>query len=246
MSQFKSFCFTVRPLNGLQKELEEALVKWLSRYEGFLCYEMEDVARHAHGVIYLPNPRTKGDLNKSLESICAREVPNWNASQNMVLRRGTKICYNDDFISEYLSKEDNILYNNIPENTSLFYPPPEEQRRVQALSNAVDKRFHQYESDFLASKYHLVAKKNPMYLQIYIASFLEDMMFNSRKYPVIVCPKRRKELCKALCLYVAKMDDGRSSMYREDINLLDNAISFDMFKPPSLEDANPDNKNKEE
>lgn len=250
MKVYRSYCFTVRPTNGLTTKLEEALLKWLQRYEGFLCYEMEEVARHAHGVIYLNNPRSKGDVNKSLESICAREVPDWNASQNMVLRRGTKICYNDDFISEYLGKEDNVLYNNIPEDTSLFYPPPEEQLRVQEQSKAVDKRFYQYEYDFNQSNYKKVLDRNPRFSQQIVASFLEDMMFNTRIYPVIICPRRRKEVCKALHLYLIKQKNGTESLYKDDLYVLQFAIKNLNYTQnvmrPLLEGVPPDNTNKED
>ena len=69
---FRSYAFTIRPLMGVKQKLEDGVVKWLSKHKGFLCSEMEDEARHLHGVIYLDTPKTKGDLNKSLESICAR------------------------------------------------------------------------------------------------------------------------------------------------------------------------------
>lgn len=219
MNPFRSYAFTVRPKLGLQTPLEEGLVKWLSKHHGFLCTEMEDEAKHAHGVIYLEKPKLKGDLNKSLESICSRLVPDWDANQNMVLRRGTKICYNDNFIDEYLSKEDNVIFSKIPEDTSQYYPSKEEQEKVQAKSNAVDKKFHQWETDFLNSIYYEEFKKTP--LQLYISQFLEDMMFSSRRYVVTVCPKKRREYAKALYLYVIKQSDGLQTMYEKDIQITD-------------------------
>lgn len=221
---FRCYAFTIRPILGLQTPLEEGLIKWLSKYPGFLCTEMEDEARHAHGVIYYETPKSKGDLNKSLESICSRCVPDWNPNQNMVMRRGTKICYNDEFITEYLAKEDNVIYQNIPQDTAPYYPSKEEQEEVQAKSNAVDKKFYQWETDFLASDQFKEFKKMP--IQLYVSKFLEDMMFSSRKYPVVVCPKKRKEYAKALFLYVIHQSDGTETMFKEDIDIAKMLIEY--------------------
>ena len=187
---------------------------------------MEDEARHLHGVIYLKTSKTKGDINKSLESICSRKVDDWNSSQNIVLRRGTKICYNDDFITEYLSKEDNILYSNIPENTSEYYPTLEEQKAVQAKSNAVDQRFHQWETDFNLSKYKEKMDKFPKLSILFIAQFLEDMMFSTRKYPVVIDPKKRKENAKALLMYVTKECNGMNSLTKDDHSMAISEINI--------------------
>lgn len=225
MNSFKSFAFTVRPRSGLQTTLEEALVKWISKHYGFLCTEMEDEAKHAHGVVYLEKPKTKGDLNKSLEAICARCVPDWDANQNMVLRRGTKICYNDNFIDEYLSKEDHVIYSNIPENTSEYYPSKEEQEKVMNKTHAVDKKYHQWEYDFKQSEYFEKFKTRP--IQLYVSEFLCDMMFVSKKYPVVSCPKKRKEYAKSLYLYVSEEVNGSEFMYEKDIEIAQLALFID-------------------
>ena len=218
---FRSFAFTIRPSLGVKIALEEGVIRWLSRYSGFLCAEMDGEARHLHGVIYLETSKTKGDINKSLESVCSRKVDDWNSSQNIVLRRGTKICYNDDFITEYLAKEDNILYSNIPENTSDYYPTLEEQKAIMAKSNAVDQRFHQWEIDFNKSKYRKKAKKLPQCAILFVAQFLEDMMFCCRKYPVVTDPKKRKEYARALLMYVSKDCSGLNSIYKEEQDIID-------------------------
>lgn len=216
MNKYRSFTFTLRPLDGAKVSLDDAVVKWLKKYKGFLCAEKEGVERHLHGQIFYENPVSRGDLNKQLTNMCERVVENWNSQQNYVMRRGTKISYDDNFIDEYLSKEDKHLYVDLPDNTSEYYPSKEEQAKVQAKSNAIDKRFHEWETDFKASQYYEMLKKMPQGAQLFVSQFLEDMMFCSRKYPVVVCPKKRKEYAKALLLYVTKCKDGENTMYKED------------------------------
>lgn len=214
MSKYKSFCFTLRPAEGATTDLDDAVIKWFKKYKGFLCAEKEGVERHLHGQIFFEEPKSRGDVNKQLTNMCERVVKDWNSQQNYVMRRGTRIAYNDDFVDEYLSKEDQHLYSDLPDNTSEYYPTKEEQEKVQKKSNAVDQRFHQWETDFLESEYNeLFQKKN---IQLYVSQFLENMMFNIRKYPVVVCPKKRKEYAKALYLYIVKCNTGENTMYKDE------------------------------
>ena len=105
---YKSWTFTIRPRDGFPKTLDHKVVDWAKKQDGaFLTYEKADVERHIHGQIWC-EPRDKGTVNKSLERICVNNIPEWDTAQNIVLRRGTKIAYNNDFVENYLAKEDNI------------------------------------------------------------------------------------------------------------------------------------------
>jgi hypothetical protein len=195
---YKSWTFTIRPRNGAPEQFDDKIVKYLSKQHGaFLCSEMEDEARHLHGQVFFEEPRDKGTFNKSLERICASHISDWDAAQNIVLRRGTKIAYNDDFICNYLAKEDNILFNNVPQATSEFYPSKEEQQKVQDKSHAVDKKYHQWSVDFKEWN----EEDKPVTIEN-VAKFLAHMIYDVKKYPVIVEKRKRIEHTNNLFHYL--------------------------------------------
>lgn len=209
---YGSWSFTIRPKNGFPETLDETVVKYLhkqiSHYgaEGaFLCSEMEDEARHLHGQVFFNEPRDKGTFNRSLERLCASNVPDWTGSQSIVLRRGTKIAYSDDFITEYLSKEDNILFNNVPLDTTPYYPSPEEQKKTQDKSHAVDKKYHNWLVDF--NEWNTEEK---ITIEL-TAKFLAHKIYEVKQYPVIAEKRKRVEAAQNLYNY---LKPGKNTYYQ--------------------------------
>lgn len=210
MSQFLSFAITIRPRNGLSEKTETAIHAWMEKqHHSFACIEKEGVERHLHGQLWFQEPKSKGDINKQLERICARTVADWSPAETRILRRGTKIAYNDDFVDEYLSKEDQIILNDPPADSSEYYPSEEEQNAVKAASNAVDKRFHTWSTDFKESQHYLNAQSRnlPIEQMADVARFMADQMFKSKKYPVVVEKRKRTEYTKTLYLYIFEKID---------------------------------------
>lgn len=194
---YKSFCFTIRPLKGINDETTDALCKWLSKQEfAFACLEMEGEARHCHGQIWNKVERDKGSVNRSLENICARTIEDWNPSQNMVMRRGTKIAYSDDFVEEYLAKEDNIIFNNPPfkEISSDYYPSQEEQERVKAKSNSKNSLFLECKTQFLQQGNEVTLEN--------VAIFVRDGMYKNDTITVIQDDRRRKQFVTSLFFFI--------------------------------------------
>lgn len=209
---YKSWAFTIRPLKGFQEKSEDRLLKWLSKQDGaFACIEMEGEARHCHGQIFISGEgRTKGTINKSLENICATTIDDWNPAQNIVLRRGTKIAYNDDFITEYLSKEDNIIFNNPPENTSIYYPSKEEQEKT------INKSKSQNQTYFgLKEEWKTFNEDNHFTLED-VAIWLMDKMYKYDTYRIIEDDKRRKQFTKSLYFYLKGKGNLRQMMFEDD------------------------------
>lgn len=217
MSQFQAFAITVRPQNGFQEETEKAFLKWFQKQHGaFAVIEKDGVERHMHAQLFYETPKSKGDINKQLSRICSRTIPNWSQAEERVLKRGTKIAYNDDFMDEYLAKEDNVIFNNLEniEDTKEYYPSEEEQQKTQNASNAVDKRFHQWSVDFKESEFWLSEDWLPALADT--AKFLAHQMFVSKKYPVVVEKRKRVEYTKCLHMYVCEKKQISEFMTEED------------------------------
>lgn len=215
MSQFQAFAITVRPQNGFQEETEKAFLKWFEKQHGaFAVIEKEGVERHLHAQLFYETPKSKGDINKQLNRICSRTIPDWSPAEERVLKRGTKIAYNDDYMDEYLAKEDNIIFNNPPENTKEYYPSEEEQQKVKASSNAVDKRYHAWSVDFKESKFWQGEDWLPALADT--AKFLAYQMFVSKKYPIITEHRKKVEYTKNLHMYVCEKISIEEFMTQED------------------------------
>lgn len=215
---YKSWAFTIRPRNGFPKTLDDKVIDWAKRQDGaFLCFEKDGIERHIHGQIWTDIPREKGTVNRSIERLCANHIDEWDTAQSVVLRRGTKIAYNDDYITEYLSKEDNILYNNPPEDTSLYYPTQEEQDKVIRKSNAVDTHYHQMNEDL--KEYMEKHEITKITTKFQVATFLNDMIYISKKYKVIKQKKDRTDLCNNLYYYhIQSKNSWTEFIHKEDIH----------------------------
>lgn len=216
MSQFRSYAFTVRPLNGLSTSTEDALLKWLAlQHHGFAAIEKESEERHMHGQVFYETPKSKGDLNKQLERICSRTIDNWSPAQTRVLRRGTKIAYSDDWIDTYLAKEDNIIFNNPPEESDEYYPSQEEQQATIAAASAVDKEFHRYSVDFESW-----IQEHPEHEDLFgkdrIRHFFVDKWFVQHEYRMPRKKIDKVQMVENFYLYYYKIKNIKNVMSEKD------------------------------
>ncbi len=128
-NEFRSFTFTIRPKDGVPEDgdLQKAIIAYVAKYKGFVAVEKEDNERHLHGQLWLEKAKRKHDINKQLNTICTRTVPEWDIDQQHVLHGGTKIAYNDDFYLNYCNKDEtDIIYSQIPAFRQEYYPSEEE------------------------------------------------------------------------------------------------------------------------
>ncbi len=199
---YRSYAFTIRPANGFPSILDEKLINIFKQSRDGICLvaEMEDDARHIHGQVWFPTPKLKGDMNKELVRFCKSNIQEFEKSEEYVLKKGTKIAYNDDFIINYANKDDSIMFHNEPPDGdhTEYYPSQEEQDKVQAKSNAVDNKFHRWNVDFL--EYNKKDLKDVELIDV--AEFMSHQMFKEKKYQVIVDKKNRVQNCKSLYLYI--------------------------------------------
>ncbi len=203
-NEYNSFAFTVRPTNGLIKgsNLENAIISWCKKQDYyFLCSEKEDEARHLHGQIWNYNSSNKSVVTRALKRMYEKHLEDCNPAQLKVLSSGVKIAYSKDWTEEYLSKEDGWLLNNPPEQEHLFYPSLEEQEKVKASTNAVDKYFHRL-SELFKDKYPEYKTFKNDYYKEKVIDFLNDAMFISKTITVIREKRKRIELRDSLHYYL--------------------------------------------
>lgn len=217
-----SFAFTINPRNGIDEKQEKVWVKYFEKNFKFyfMCAEKEDHERHLHGQVWMTNPRSKGDFAKALKRVQEKCDPDYCSAAGKVTAGGVKYAFNRDWIETYLSKEDNWILNCPPDYEEDYYPSQEEQDKVKAKSNAVDKKFHKWKIDYLEW-----IKDNPpddmfnthqTMRKRHIALFLSDMMFKSKKYCVIVDAKSRKQNCDALLHYIYPSYNSHELFLTED------------------------------
>lgn len=211
---YKSWAFTIRPREGFHEELEDRFIKWIKKQDyGFACVEMEGDARHCHGQIWINTARDKGTLNRSLENLCVSALKEkFDASAKVVLRRGTKIAYNDNFITEYLAKEDNIIFNNPPDDTSPFYPSKEEQEKVQAKKNTRNSKYLECKTQFLEQGNEVTLEN--------VAIFVRDGMYKNDTITIIEDDRKRKQFVKSLFYYIQGGCSLSAMLTKEDFENL--------------------------
>lgn len=209
---YRSYCLTIRPLNGITDLTINEVVKFISKQEGCIAVtEKETNERHLHAQIWLEKPKARGDISKQLQRICERTIPDWDTSQLKVLRNGIRIAYSDWYMDYLLENGDkgaylpmdheNIKVNKVPEQTMQYYPTEEEQNAVQILKNAVDPRFAKMELDFNEWR-----DDKDITLSL-VALFIADSMFKSRTIKVIQHTRDKVALTQSLYLYVTKSTD---------------------------------------
>lgn len=241
---YKSFCFTINPTNGVapDSQMEQDFKKFGSSTKGFEAYDMwcekSGHERHIHMQVWLSEPKTRGDVNKQLERVLKKhikECDDWQ-QQCKVLRKGTRIAYNDWLIrycEENNLKENDesiIVHIGRPFDTDIYYATEEEQAKVQRKSNAIDKRMASLEllwEEWSEAKDMELTHEN-------VGTFLSDMMFNERKIMTMCKTVDMRNLCRTLFHYISKTVDS-SLFYKKPDDKLSQELKSAGFSQNQIE-----------
>lgn len=209
---YRSYCFTVRPLQGLSKETESLILRWLRKqHKAFATIEGDDEARHMHGQIWLEEPRERGKVNQSLKRICEKSIVDWSAVEAKVLSKGTRIAYSDwfdSYLDDDLTKSHNFKYiviNNPPDKTEEYYPSQQEQDQIQQEANAVDKQMHRWEQAWFNYIKEKNIKNGHSIIYGAIDKFVRRRWFVTREELGPRCPKIQKNFIRYLYCYINKL-----------------------------------------
>lgn len=191
MNKNKSFGITIRPRLGIPKDgsLQKAIIKYCEKNEFHsYVFEKENEARHVHIQLFHEEPKFTGDIKKQFQRICEKYIHDWDIAQKKVCVK-VRVCYND-WIENYCIENDikqnehkDNIFHNPPLNEEEYYPTQEEQDKAKNKANAVDQRFHSY---VVMYNEHPEFKDNK-YPSLYTCGmFIGDLMFKSKKIPVII------------------------------------------------------------
>lgn len=137
MSKVRSVAITIRPSDGVTDTHISKFSTYVKRKceYYYIITEKEDDERHIHAGLIYKNPVTVSNVCTEL----LRVYKDLNTDEKLVLRRGIKVMYNNDFISKYMAKGDStvVVERNLPEDGCLesYFPPPLPSRSEKASLN---------------------------------------------------------------------------------------------------------------
>lgn len=197
---FKTYAVTVRPSDGITDPQIEKFVKWVKRHCVYyhVVTEKDGSQRHIHSGLVLKEPKLKTNVTAMLKGLFKQ----MSTDEHRVLSRGVKIMYNDDFIQQYLDKDDDtvVIESCLPESGTLesFYPPkpttPEVPRKCSAYYHELEALWYKHQAP-----HHDV---NTMCVR----DFLFKMMYSDRVIPVIRDDKQIIQVARHLVRWIKKAD----------------------------------------
>lgn len=209
----KSFGITIRTRVGMNATFKENISKWLKKqpYSAYV-YEKDGSEEHIHAQIWLEEARTKGNVMKPLAAMLKRcYMP-----EDYVIKIAIVIkqAYNDDFCTEYMSKDGGLEYYDPPDDTEPYYPSKEDQERFQEV--AANKANWSLWTD-LESKWEVDAPIS----EYTVAKFLADEMFVKRSIKVEMDGRKRRQMCETFTAFMKKQSDGTLFLAKEKHQLYD-------------------------
>lgn len=205
--KFKSYAITIRPRNGIDEDQLPLVTDWIkkrcSHYH--IVTEKEGSARHLHAAMYLLTPVKRSNMTVVLGRL-GKKI-GMDAEEICVMNRGVRILYSNDFVTNYLDKDDDtvVIASCLPEMGSLnsFYPPKPvadvNQRKVAKHS----KYYWELEKLWYEHK-RPIDEPNTQNMR----NFLFDMMYNKRLIPVIKDDKSILQVSRHLTRWVKKVDES--------------------------------------
>lgn len=212
-----SYAITVRPKNGLHNEYDEAIIAYIKKHPySAYNHELTDEARHLHAQIWIP----KTDINnirKALFRIAEKLDPDWSSASKKVLSNGVKFAYNDDFYNDYMTKDSELEYSKLPENTFDYYPSEQEQAEAKKKASRVADAYFNHLQEMWTEQNPDYKEQIPIKQLKDISMFYYCQMFISKTIAVVRDHKQRKQNAKCLYHYIFKHRDLDMVMTQDDI-----------------------------
>jgi len=205
-SRFRTYALTLRPRNGVDTAEISTTVKWIKKRCEFyhIVTEKTGSDRHIHAALYLKTDVTKSNLT----TVWIRELKKLglDSSELTVARKGVKILYSNDFVDNYLDKDDDtvVIESNLPEKSTLlqYYPPKPvsatvaKARKCSAYYHELEALWHQHKRPLLE-----INTENARH-------FLFNMMYNERCINVIRDDKTIIQTARHLTRWLNKADSS--------------------------------------
>lgn len=197
---FRSFAITIRPKSGVKGDYDAQMTAYIKKqlYSAYV-YEGEAESRHIHAQIFFDKPKRKNDVQKQLCRIAERTDPDWSTASRKVLVSGVKVAYNNSFLDNYMSKENECEFYNPPLKPDEYYPSESEQEAVMARANAKDDFYHHLKE--LWGDHELVSDHPSLQLEE-VSEWVFEQMYVEKTIKTIPDTKRRKLLVQNLYFYL--------------------------------------------
>lgn len=203
VQKFKTYALTIRPRNGIDNGALNLISDWIRKRCEFyhIITEKTGHERHVHAALFLKMPITKSNMNTLLVRL-AKDSLGFDPEELTVLRKGVKILYSNDFIENYLDKDDDteVVQTNLPATNHLdsWYPP----KPIDPETSKQQKHSHYYwELErlwymYMSPTYEVNTKT--------VRDFLFNMMYSERCINVIRDDKTIVQTARHLVRWINK------------------------------------------
>lgn len=182
---------TVRPRSGLTDDMIKRAVSCFDKLDGaFAVTEKTGSERHLHAAMFLKNEVKKCQIVERMKVVQGQ----LDADELRVLKGGVKVLYSDDWVKQYLDKQDStvIVYDRLPKETGSYYPDAESQAgavgRAGATSQSLTTLFTKSERDVTLGN---------------CLDFLREIWFTQRSVPPPRTEGMQYEEAKKLFLFLS-------------------------------------------
>jgi hypothetical protein len=161
---------------------------------------MEHEARHLHGQIFTAKPMDINNIRKALFRIAEKHDPDWSNASKKVISGGVKYAYNDEFISTYMTKDGDLAYSSLPEDTQPYYPDSATQEKAMKSKERVADAYFSRLAALWAERPDS-STRHP-FSHVEVAQFYYDQMFKHKTIAVVRNDRDRKSNAKCLFHYI--------------------------------------------
>lgn len=211
-TKFNSFAIILQPYHGITHEIINKIEKYILKQCDYYLVITEPNQRggqHLHAALFLDRKMLLKDFNSKImkRNFCKLldEKSIWK-----VAYKG-KNLYNDDWVSNYLTKDDNrtVLYTKLP-------PMETRQEYYQDVDKKSTKKITDYYYNKLETLWKEWAPANCASTSLNdINIFLHHAMYKDRTINVIADPRKQQRIANALRCYVTR-GECKNALY-EDI-----------------------------
>lgn len=195
----RSFAVTFRPYGGVTDDQIKLFIKYVKRQceYYYVITEKTMAERHIHAGLFLKKKKSPSNFSTDL----IRLFKDCTSEEKAVLRKGIKSMYNNDFINNYMNKDDDtvIIERNLPEASHLESYYSEVPAPKKTGPTATDPYYQNLENLWYQYK-RPIEECNPSNIR----NFLMVMMNDERKIRVISDNRKIFQISCALSRYINK------------------------------------------
>lgn len=126
-NKYRTYALTLRPKDGVTDTIVSSFSEWIRKRSTYyhMVTEMTGSSRHIHAACFFKKEISRSNLCNLIS--CFGKKHDFSNEELVVLRKGIRIMYSNDFIESYLSKDEDceVICSELPESAHLqsWYPP---------------------------------------------------------------------------------------------------------------------------